>query len=129
LALLCVLAIDSTDVWRRALGYLGLILIVWACAIFVQRTLSRWRGKTAKRKIGFYPTGASMGNALQVLQAFVNPEVLHVIEERLEEPEEEDDETGPKDPRAHLMRQARRIRNGEGVERLTALLPPSDGGD
>jgi hypothetical protein len=45
-----------------------------------------------------------------------------VIEERLEEPAEDDDEAGPKDPAAHLMRQARRIRKGEDV-RLTALLP------
>jgi hypothetical protein len=45
-----------------------------------------------------------------------------VIEEKLEEPAEGDDEAGPKDPAAHLLLQARRIRKGEDV-RLTALLP------
>jgi hypothetical protein len=106
------------------MGCLGLVLIVWFCIICAQRALGWGRKKTGKSKVGFYPTGASMGNALQVLQAFVNPEVLHVIEEKLEEPADEEDETGPNDPTAHLMRQAKRIRNGEKVERLTALLPP-----
>jgi hypothetical protein len=106
------------------MGYLGLLLIVWFCVIFVQRTLWRLRKKAGKSKIGFYPSGTSMGNALQALQAIANPQVLYVIEEKLEEPVDEEDETGPKDPTAHLMRQAKRIRNGEKVERLTALLPP-----
>jgi hypothetical protein len=106
------------------MGYLGLVLIIWFCAIYLQRIFWRLRKKTGQSKIGFYPTGASMGNALQVLQAFVNPEVLHVIEEKLEEPADEEYEAGPRDPTAHLMRQARRIRNGEKIERLTTLLPP-----
>jgi hypothetical protein len=104
------------------MGYLGLLLIVWGCILWVQRALWRWRKKKGRSKLGFYPSGASIGNALQVLQAIAEPQVQHVIEERLEEPAEDDDEAGPKDPAAHLMRQARRIRKGEDV-RLTALLP------
>ena len=111
------------------MGVLGLLLIIWTCIIVVQRTLCWGKRKAGKSKVGFYPTGASMGNALQVLQAFVNPEVLHVIEEKLEEPADEEEEGGPDDPTAHLMRQARRIRNGEDVDPLTALLPPSGGSD
>jgi hypothetical protein len=105
------------------MGYLGLLLIVWGCIVWVQRVLWRWRKKTGRGKLGFYPSGAAIGNALQVLQAIAEPQVQHVIEERLEEPAEDDDEAGPKDPTAHLMRQARRIRKGEDA-RLTALLPP-----
>jgi len=106
------------------MGYLGLLLLLWGGAVFVLRVSWRWRKKAGKSKLGFYPTGASMGNALQVLQAIAEPQIQHVIEEKLEEPTDEDDEAGPKDPTAHLMRQARRIRNGEKVERFTALLPP-----
>jgi hypothetical protein len=105
------------------MGYLGLLLIVWGCIVFVQRTLWRWRKKRGKSRWGFFPTGASMGNALQVLQAIAEPQIQHVIEERLEELTDEDDEAGPKDPTAHLMRQARKIRNGEKVEQLTTILP------
>ena len=106
------------------MGYLGLALVLWACAIFLQRALYHWRKEAGKSKLGFYPSGTSMGNALQTLQAILEPQVQHVIEERLEEPAEDDDEDGPKDPTAHLMRQARRIRRGDHIERLTTLLPP-----
>jgi hypothetical protein len=104
------------------MGYLGLLLILWGFTVCVQRALWRLRKKRGKSKLGFYPSAASIGNALQVLQAIAEPQVQHVIEERLEEPTDEDDEAGPKDPTAHLMRQARRIRKGEDVH-LTALLP------
>lgn len=104
------------------MGYLGVLLFVWGCVVCMQRVLWRWRKKRGNSKLGFYPSGASIGNALQVLQAIAEPQVQHVIEERLEEPAEDDDEAGPKDPTAHLMRQARRIRKGEDVC-LTALLP------
>jgi hypothetical protein len=63
---------------------------------------------------------------LHALQAIVQPHVKHVIEERLDEVADEDDDGAPQDPAAHLLRQAKRIRNGEEVDRLTALLPPGD---
>ena len=106
------------------MGYLGLVLILWVCGISLQRAFWHWRKKAGKSKLGFYPSGGSMGNALQTLQAILEPQVQHVIEERLEEPAEDDDEAGPKDPTEHLMWQGRRIRRGDTVERLTALLPP-----
>jgi hypothetical protein len=105
------------------MGYLGLLFIFWAFTIFVQRAFWRLRKKTGKSKLGFYPTGASMGNALQVLQEIVHPHVKYVIEEKLDEDEDEDDETGPKDPTAHLMRQAKRIQRGETIDRITVFLP------
>jgi hypothetical protein len=105
------------------MGYLGLLLIAWACVFFAQRAGYRRRKRKGKRPLGFYPTGASVGNAFQALQALAEPRVQHVLEEKLDESEDEDDETGPKDPTAHLMRQARRIRNGKHVGRLTAYLP------
>jgi hypothetical protein len=61
---------------------------------------------------------------LQVLHTLVQPQVEHAIEMRLDEAVDEDDEGGPKDPTAHLLRQAKRIRNGEKVDQLTTLLPP-----
>ncbi len=105
------------------MGYLGLLLIFWGGIVCVQRALWRRRKKAGKSRFGFYPTGASIGTALQALQAITQPRTQHVIEEMLEEPAEDDDEAGPKDPTAHLMRQARRIRRGEEVDRLTTLLP------
>jgi hypothetical protein len=48
--------------------------------------------------------------------------VAYVIEEKLDEKVDEDDEAGPEDPTRHLHRQAARIRRGERLDRLTALL-------
>ena len=68
-------------------------------------------------------SAVAIGNALQNLQAFVQPQVRYVLQEQLqEEANEEDDET--KDPREHLLRQARRLQRGEDIEQLTALWSP-----
>jgi hypothetical protein len=108
------------------MGYLGLFLIFWGGVVFVQRTCWRRNRKRGKKNFGFYPSGAVIGNALQALQAIVEPRAQHVIEEKLDEPADKDDEAGPKDPTAHLMRQARRIRSGTLIDRLTTFLPPRD---
>jgi len=63
---------------------------------------------------------------LQALQAITQPHVKHVIEARLDEAADEDDDGAPKDPMAHLLRQAKRIRRGEEIDRLTVLLPSRD---
>lgn len=106
------------------MGYLGLGFVVLVCTLYVRRGLWLWRKRVGKSNRGFYPSGAALGNALQTLQAIAQPRAQHVITERLEEPTDEDDEGAPKDPTAHLIRQAKRIRSGEHVDRLTALLPP-----
>ena len=106
------------------MGYLGLILAIWVCASLLQRARWRWKTRGEKGKRRHRSSGASLGNALQNIQAILEPPVKHVVQEMLEEHTEEDDEAGPKDPTAHLLRQAKRIRNGEPIDRLTALLPP-----
>jgi hypothetical protein len=65
-----------------------------------------------------------MGNALQKLSVIAQPQVEHVLEEKLSEDADEDDEGGPKDPTAHLHRQAAKIRRGEKLDRLTAIRKP-----
>ncbi|HWG18115.1 MAG TPA: hypothetical protein VN678_09650 [Acidobacteriaceae bacterium] len=105
------------------MGYLGLVFIA-VIAMFCVRNL-RWRWKTRKQKNtrGRYRGGAVLGNALQNLQAFAQPRAEHVLAELLKEPADEDDEAGPKDPTAHLLRQAKRIQKGQKIEQLTTLLP------
>jgi len=106
------------------MGFLGLLLIFWGGIVFVQRACWRRNRRKGKKKLGFYPSGALIGNALHALQAIAEPRVQHVIEQKLDEPADEEDEAGPKDPTAHLLRQARRIRSGKPIDRLTAFLPP-----
>ncbi len=74
-----------------------------------------------RSQLGFYPSGAALGNALQQLQVMAEPRVAYVVEEKLDEEADEDGEGGPDDPVRHLHRQAARIRRGERLERWTAL--------
>jgi hypothetical protein len=64
----------------------------------------------------------SLGNALQQLQVLAEPRVAYVVEEKLDEETNEDEESGPDDPVRHLHRQAARIRRGERLDQLTVLL-------
>jgi hypothetical protein len=94
-----------------------------ACIFFFQRIRWKHRKRCGKRHLGFYPTAASAGNALHALQIFVQPEVRYVLQEKLSEDEEQDDEGGSDDPSARLERQLRRIRHGEPVGDLEVPLP------
>ena len=94
-----------------------------ACVFFFQRIRWKYRKRRGKRNLGFYPTVSSAGNALHALQIFVQPEVRYVLQEKLSEDEEQDDEGGSDDPSAHLERQLRRIRRGEPVGDLEIPLP------
>jgi len=107
------------------MGLIGLIIALSVGAVFLQRARWQWRNRNNKNR-GRYRGGAALGNALQVLQAITQPHVKHVIEARLDETTDEDDDGAPKDPTAHLLRQAKRIRKGEDIGQLTALLPSRD---
>jgi hypothetical protein len=103
-----------------AIGLYGLVC-VFACVFLYQRW--RWQRRRRKGKpAGFYPRGAALGNALQQLQSIAEPQNKYVIEEKLKEEVDEDGEGGPDDPTEHLHRQARRIRRGDMLERLTTFL-------
>jgi hypothetical protein len=56
------------------------------------------------------------------LQAFVQPKVRHVLQEKLSEDEEQDDERDGDDPYIRLERQLRKIRRAEPVGDLEVPL-------
>jgi len=89
-------------------------------AFFFQRYRWRHRKHKGKSRWGFYPSSSSLGNALQGLSVMAQPQVEHVLEEKLNEDTEDDSKGGPEDPVAHLHRQAAKIRRGEKLDRLTA---------
>ena len=103
---------------------LGLyVFVCFVGVVFVyQRLRWRYRKRKGKSRLGFYPGTGLLGNALQQLQVIAEPQTRHVVQEMLEEETEDDDEGGPDDPVRHLRRQGARIRRGERVDRLTALL-------
>jgi hypothetical protein len=101
-------------------GLCSFVLFICA-AFFFQRFMWRRRRRLGRKRLGFYPSSAAMGNALQSLQVFAEPQVEHILEEKLEEAADEDDSGGPDDPTRHLHRQVRKLRQGKRLERLTAL--------
>jgi hypothetical protein len=100
-----------------------IFFVLCACVFFFQRTRWKYRKRRGKRNCGFYPTAASAGNALHALQIFAQPEVRYVLQEKLAEDEEQDDEGGSDDPYAWLERQLKQIRRGEPVGDLEVPLP------
>jgi hypothetical protein len=99
-----------------------LFIVFVGFAFFFQRFRWRRRKRLGRRHLGFYPTSTSMGNALQQLQVFAQPRMEYVLQEKFDEDTDEDDAGGPEDPTRHLRRQVARIRRGEKVDQLTALL-------
>lgn len=86
----------------------------------------RWRRNNSRGKphLGYYPNAAVLGNALQILQSLAEPQTEYTLAEKLDERAEDDDSGGPDDPTAHLLRQAKQIREGNPPKRITARLPP-----
>jgi hypothetical protein len=106
------------------------VYLFCACAFIFQR--SRWRRKNrrGKKNAGFYPTYSSLGGAFQVLhKEFVLPEMAYMYEEQMNDEADEDDEGGEIDPEKYLMRQLRRVRNGEEVEVLKVMVRSRDTGN
>ena len=101
---------------RGLFAFMALVTV----AFFFQRYKWRQRKRKGKSNWGFYPSSSSLGNALQELSVMAQPQVEHVLEEKLNEDTEDDSEGGPENPVAHLHRQAAKIRRGEKLDRLTA---------
>jgi hypothetical protein len=113
----------AMDFGANLVGFFLIFFIFVACVFFFQRILWKWRKRRGKRHLGFYPTVSSAGNALHTLQIFAQPKVRYVLQEKLSEDEEQDDEGGADDPYARLERQLKRIRRGEPVGDLEVPLP------
>ena len=111
---------SSVDLNAVVSALLWAVLAIFGVVFSVRRVVWMLRGR-----FGFYPSGAALGNALQRLQVIAQPEVRYVIREKEDESAVEVDSGDPDhpvDPVAHLHRQARRIRRGEEVERITAVV-------
>ncbi len=102
-------------------------MAVFGVAFVWGRARAKRQGRLGRR-IGFFPSGAALGNALQVLQVFAQPHVRHQVTQHLEEETEEDDEGGPEDPVAHLLGQAKKIQRGTLKGPIVARVPGGRGG-
>lgn len=96
----------------------------FAISFLLQRYRWRRRKRVGNNDCGYFPGAGSLGNALQVLNAFAQPQVRHVLREEQSEDEHDDEAGGLEDPSAHLLKQANKLRRGKLQEPLTALWKP-----
>jgi hypothetical protein len=113
----------ATEFLRGFFALNGLAILLGCIGFCVQRFLWRRRKRLGKRHLGFFPTFTAAGNALQTLQVEImaQPQVQYVLEEKLDDEADADEEGEQSELDKHLHRQLRRIRRGERVDRLTAV--------
>jgi hypothetical protein len=109
----------NADLVRGLYIFIVFFIAIVTIVFFFQRYRWRRRKRMGKSNWGFYPSSASMGNALQTLSTMALPQAEYVFEEKAKDDADEDDDGGPDDPTAHLHWQADRIRRGEKLDRLT----------
>ncbi len=112
--------LDAIAILAMALP--GLVIL----AILLHSSLRRARWKRNKRKglpnTGFCPSATALGAVFLLTHTFVRPSLRHVIEARLQEDSDEDDNRDPDTPEKWLHLQLRCIRRGEPVDTLVLRL-------
>ena len=84
-----------------------------------------WRNRRPGKRRSMFPAAyGGLGTVLLGLTLIYRPRILYAVEaqQRQVEDADEDDNGDPENPTRHLMRQLRRIRRGETVDRLTLKL-------
>jgi len=115
-----------SDTLFYAAGVLATAPFLFIAAILFDyhRRRFAWRraNRNGKKPTRFRPSSSSLGNAFQILQVFYRPTTAYVIEAKLEEDADEDDEGDPETPARLLHRQLKRIRRGEPIDTLVLRL-------
>jgi hypothetical protein len=112
---------DLFFMFLASMPALGLVTITFILIHYnLRRAWWKRRQRLGKRSVGFCPSSAALGIALQFMQVYHRPGMAHVVEARQAAREEadEDDNGDPVGNRRHFLRQLRRIRRGEAVEGL-----------
>ena len=99
-------------------------LAILAIHFYYQLRRCAWKRKKRKgmKNLGFCPSSIALGSVFLLMPVFYRPSVAYVIQARLQQDVEEDDQGDPEAPEKHLGRQLRRIRRGDRVETLVLKL-------
>lgn len=108
--------------WMSALSTPFLAIIVLLAYYQLKRTTWKWNRRRGKRNPGFCPSSAALGTIFLFAQVFTRPSIAHVLEARLVEDADEDDDGDPDVPEKRLDRQLRRIRRGQPIDGLVLKL-------
>ena len=95
-----------------------------------RRALWQLRRRRGAKSTGFCPSVAALATAHLILPVFYRPSAMHARGARQHMLVEVDDQGDPDSPHKHLLRQLRKIRQGELVKRLVLRLgtPARTGG-
>ena|ERR1700758_195729 len=95
-------------------------------AVFLSRVkMLIWKPKSRRRRrFGIISANAALGISFLPFAAIYRPRMMEVAKAQIRQQEDvdEDDNGGPDTPTRQLLRQLRRIRRGEKVDRLTLKL-------
>jgi len=105
-----------------AMGSPFLAILVILAYYYLFRVPWRRNRKSGKRRLRF--SSACLGTVVLGLTLIYRPRLQYAVEaqHRQVEDADEDDNGDPDTPARHLLRQLRRIRRGETVDRLTLKL-------
>ena len=92
-------------------------------AVFLSRLKSfiwKPKGFRRRRRFGRFAANAALGISFLPFAAIYRPRMIEVVKAQIRQVEDadEDDNGDPDTPARHLLRQLRRIRRGEPVDRL-----------
>jgi hypothetical protein len=111
-----------SSLWMMAASVPYLAIVLLLIHYCVRRARFRRQNRQRRKLTGFCPSSAALGLAFLFLSAFSRPSIAHVIEARLKQDVEEDDQGDPDSPVKYLHRQLRRIRRGERIDQLVLRL-------
>ena len=99
-------------------------LVMTAILVYYGLRRAAWKHKNRRRETGssFCPSSCALGTALLFAQIFYRPTVTYVLEAKLDEDIEQDDQGDPETATKQLNRQLKRIRRGEEVGDLVLRL-------
>jgi len=120
--------INPVDAWQEFVVSLPVAaLSLVGIAVFLSRLkMLIWKpkGSRRRRRFGMSTANAAIGFSFLPFAAIYRPRMIEVAKAQIRQQEDvdEDDNGDPDTPARHLLRQLRRIRRGETVDRLTLKL-------
>jgi hypothetical protein len=117
--------IDVMQEFAVSLPVFALTLV--GIAVFLSRLkmlLWKPKGSRSRRRFAILAANAALGFSFLPFAAIYRPRMIEVAKAQIRQQEDvdEDDNGGPETPLRHLLRQLRRIRHGEKIDRLILRL-------
>jgi hypothetical protein len=115
--------LDALYAWFMLAGFISFLAVAVVFSYFCfTRVLLRRRAQPGRRRSRLSGYGLALGLAfMQLIRTFYQPDLGYLLEVKQDEDADEDDSGDPETPevrKRHFLRQLRRIRRGEAIDRL-----------